>query len=148
MVDIKGRAARFAQRLFDHLRCSRARARPLNRRSSRNAVRAQHRARILARGETQRDRHQRRFLALGKAARGLVVQRLHLVQRHVGFGAEHCVALFAGVIAIGKAVARKDTPQRVAFLGRGVSMLAQQIRVNLRHDRGVFRPLHAPFDLE
>ena len=27
-------------------------------------------------------------------------------------------------------------------------MLAQQIRVNLRHDRGVYRPLHAPFDLE
>ena len=80
--------------------------------------------------------------------RGLVIEFLYLVHRHIGLGAEHAVAQLAGVVAVGEAVAREYAAQNVALLGGRSAVLAEQVRVDLGYNSGVLRTLHAALDLE
>ena len=148
VLHIKRRAAGLGERFFHHFRGRRAVFRLLRPARHGHLSGAQHSARVSARAEEQIHRHERRFLALGKAARSLVIERLDLAHRHVGLGAEHAVALFPGVVAVGEAVARKHAAQDVALPGGRLSVLAQQVGIDLRDDRGVLRALHASLDLE
>ena len=94
------------------------------------------------------DRHERGLLAHGKAAGGLVIERLDLMHGHIGLGAEHLAVHLAGQIAVGKPVARKDLAQDVIlFLGRA-ALVAQQSGVNLGDNRAVLRALHPALDFE
>ena len=148
VLHIKRRASGLGERFSHHFRRCRAVFRLLRPACHGHLSGAQHSARVAARAEKQIHRHERRFFALGKAVRSLVIERLDLVHRHVGLGAEHTVALFPGVVAVGEAVAREHAAQDVALPSGRLSVLAQQVGIDLRDDGGVLRALHASLDLE